>query len=111
MGTILSFIGFVVVVKFCVKHRRAFMDKQAFYQSVKKLREAITKGWVNSSKHFYLDEIVHNVLGEETMENLDDNLTQHIVQHIKQLKAAKEQEKLEAKAKGILDSIKAALDE
>lgn len=110
MGTVLSIIGLFVVVKFCVKHRRAIMDKKEFRSSVSHLRSAIIDGY-KCTAHSRLDDIVHNVLGEPEMENLDDNLTQHIVEHIVALKKAKEQEKLESKAKSILEQIKAAIDE
>lgn len=111
METVLSIIGLFVVVKFCIKHRRVVMDRKAFHTSVNSLRRAIVKGWGNDFCHEKLDDIVHNVLGDEEVEDLDENLTEHIMQHIIDLKKAKEQEKLEAKAKGILEQIKAALDE
>ncbi len=111
MGTVLSIIGFCVVIRFCFRHRRIVMDKQVLRASVNNLREGITKRWSSAFMHRELDDIVHNVLGEPEMENLDDNLTQHIVEHIVALKKAKAQEKLEAKAKTILEQIKAAIDE
>ena len=110
MEPILSIIGFVVVIKFCIRHRRAIMNKQAFFESVANLREGLTKGWNNTYRHKQLDDIVHNVLGELEMENLDEDLTQHIVEHIKAIKKAREQEALETKAKEILTQIKAAID-
>ncbi len=89
------------------------MDRKAFQRSVRQLRDSLTR-MGNSfvpGAHKELDDIVHNVLGDEELENLDENLTQHIIQHIVTLKKAKEQEKLEAKAKNILGQIKAAIEE
>lgn len=111
MVNILSFIGLVVIIKFCIKRRRMFMNKKAFFESVHKLRSYLSSGFYDSSNRV-LDDIVHNVLGEEMdIEESEKDLVAHIASHIRTIKAAKEDEKLNAKAVKVIDQIKAMLDE
>ena len=114
MVIILELIGLFVVIKFCVRNRRVFMDRKQFCKSVANLRKGIVSGWANVYNHKELDDIVHNVLGEPEMENIKDlenNLAEHIVEHIKALKRAKEDKALTTKARKIIGQIKAELDE
>lgn len=114
METVLAAIGLFVLVKFCIKHRRLFMNRKAFCQSIGNLRRGIVKGWSNEYQHQELDNIVHNVLGEETMdkiEDLEENLASHIVSHIRAIKQAQENEKLKVQAEKIIEQIKSELAE
>jgi acetyl-CoA carboxylase alpha subunit len=112
MVNILSFIGLVTVIKFCIKHRRVFMNREEFCKAVKRLRLQLLNGYT-SDAHHTVDNIVHNVLGEKEMdvEKSEKDLVAHIAQHIQEIKKAKEQDKLEEKAEKIISQIKAMLDE
>ncbi len=90
------------------------MDKESLYKSVHRLREGIASGWLKRHQHKELDNIVHNVLGDDEVDNietLEQDLADHIVRHIMAVKKAKENEKFQAKARGIIEQIKAALEE
>lgn len=87
------------------------MDKKSFWKSVEDLRKGIVKNWSNDYQHKTLDDIIENVTGEPDMEKLEDNLAQHIVSHIKAVKAAKAEEKLQAKAQEIIEQIQKALED
>lgn len=112
MGTLLSIIGLVVVVKFCIRHRRLVMDKDAFFKAVVSLRKGIVCGWGNKYQHKELDKIIQIVTGDIDMKNnADEDLANSVVAFIKKIKQQQENEKLATQAKGILEKIKAEIAE
>ena len=86
------------------------MDKQAFFKSVHGLREAMVKGFTPTCRHKYLDDIVHNVLGDEDMDTEIEALTETVIKLIRRIKKAKENEQLATKATEIIEKIKAEID-
>lgn len=114
METILAVIGFVVVIKFCIRHRRMIMDKEAFFKAVTELRRSIVKGYANEFQHKELDDIVKSVIGDEEMgydaDAENEVLAETVIKLIKKIKQAKENEQLAKKADGIIEKIKAEID-
>jgi len=105
-----TLIGLFVVVKFVIRNRRMFMDKQAFWDAVKELRYGIyvVGGSKESDNHKNLDKLIKTVTGRENMsEELD--LQEDVVRIIKRIKEAKEDAALKEKAGGLIDKLKAEL--
>ncbi len=93
------------------------MDKKAFWGAVEALRNSIIGCWKNDTaqnmSHRNLDKLVKIVTGDKEMkkpEVLQDEMTQTIVQYIKDVKAAKQEDKLKDKAEKIIESIKEAIN-
>ena len=89
------------------------MNRKDFFKAIKDLRTSISRGYTNEYKHWQLDNIVKIVIGDKEMSIDSNNIeaqTEVIVNMIKNLKAAKENEKIKARAESILKLIKDEID-
>lgn len=104
---VFTLIGLFVVIKFGIRNRRMFMDKEAFFKAVAELREAIINNYYSIANR-RLDTLVSvTIIGDKMSEDL--NLQEDVARIIKRIKQAKENEALREKANELIEELKKEL--